>query len=128
VGFAVHKNTANAELARKFIEFMYRTDVYQRFLDEIKVGSTVKGMKCAVDGEMIDAMYTGKTFISPYSEYIISSMSYPTDVCEQVALGGRTVVQAVQRMNEYLTTSKSQTTSAILDRWMALSNKDYVKP
>lgn len=127
-GFAIHKNTSHEDLAKKFIEFQYREDIYQKFLSEVKMGSVLKDIDNPSDDPIIDELYNSDyTNISPMAEYIISSMSYPHSICENLAIGGKDVAYAITQMESDRNKSMSQE-AALLDRWMALYNKNYQEP
>lgn len=126
-GFAIHKNTKHADLAKKFIEFQYRTDVYERFLSEVKMGSVLKAVKNPTNDAVINALYNNDDFvnIAPLSEYIISCVSYPHSICEQLAIGGKDVNYAITTFTDDYNRSRNSIPK-LLDKWMAIYNKGYV--
>ena len=124
-GFAIHKNTQHKELAKAFIEFHYREDVYMRFLSEVGMGSVLKDVQTDTQDPVIDELYNESyRYISPLSEYIISCMSYPHSICEKLAIGGYDADAALaEYVSEYNRTLSSA--AGLMDRWMALYNKNY---
>lgn len=124
-GFAIHKDTQQAELAKAFIEFQYREDIYSRFLSDVSMGSVLKDVETPSDDPIIDELYNSDyTYIAPLSEYIISCMSYPHSICEQLAIGGKDVNYAVSTFVSDYNRCASQVDS-LMERWMALYNKGY---
>ena len=123
VGFAIHKNTAKAELAKLYIEYLYSDDVYAEYLKQTLTGSVLKGVDNPEDEHgMMTQMYGSKTYISPLSEYIVSAMPYPHDALEQIAINGKTAKYGVDWMTTEYGKVSSQVES-LLPRWMALYNK-----
>lgn len=126
-GFAIHKDTKHAELAKAFIEFHYREDVYKRFLDEVKMGSVLKDVQNSTSDAIIAELYNSNyTYIAPLSEYMPSIMSYPHSICEKLALDASFTAEnaAAQYLADY-NLYKPQLTSPLMERWMGLYNKNY---
>jgi len=125
-GFAIHKNTKNADLAKKFIEFHYEKDVYEKFLKDVKMGSVLKGVQNQSEDPIINELYnTAFTNVSPFSEYIMSCISYPHSICEQLAIGGKDENYAIATFKSDYERVKGQIPK-LMDKWMAIYNRNYL--
>jgi len=125
-GFAIHKDTPNADLAKKFIEFQYREDIYEEFLDKVKMGSVLKDVQNPEGDAIISELFKSTNVnVSPLSEYLPSCVSYPHSICEKLALEeDYDGADAAKEMENLYKVVKASVPS-LLDRWMALYNKGY---
>ena len=89
------------------------------------MGSVLKDVKNPAGDAVIDALYnTEFVNVAPFSEYIISCVSYPHSICEQLAIGGKDVNYAISTFTDDYNRSRNSIPK-LLDKWMALYNKGY---
>lgn len=72
-GWSINKDSPNLELAKKFVEFQMREDVYQRYLDDVQMDSTVVGMQSKV--EALKEIYRYDTILN-FENYKIMGFNY----------------------------------------------------
>ena len=123
-GWAINKDSPNIELAKKFLEFQMREDIYQKYLDMVQMDSTIEGMKSSV--AEISNIYRYETVLN-FENYKINGFnyqmqnSYGTDIIKGTAKTS-TLLSAIQADNDSSRNIWSQTKN--LNSWIKLMHPE----
>lgn len=123
-GWSINKDSSNIDLAKKFVEFQMREDVYQKYLDMVQMDSTVKNMKSSVPE--ISDIYRYETVLN-FENYKINGFnyqmqnSYGADIIKGTAKTS-TLLAAIQSDNDTSKAIWSQTKN--INSWKSLMHPE----
>ena len=114
--WSIRKGTEKMELAKQFLEFQFRDDVYRRYLEDTKFSSVLKEVK--QEDPLVAEMFDYDSVLT-FGDYIIPAMTFNMNTQIGPAVVGlrTTAKDACASLNEGCQTSKINWEKK-LDEWL----------
>lgn len=122
-GWSIAKSSKQIELAKKFLEFQMREDIYQRYLDVVQMDSVIDGMESS--NAAVREMYDRPMAIS-FDVYKIRGMSYSMNdtIGPMIYNGSVSVDEICRHLKEDCDSSKVFWQNSIAS-WMSRFHPGY---
>lgn len=109
--WAVDKDSKNIELAKKFIEFQYRPDIYERYINSMGGMSVVKGITNSSDkAKEMFAFDTILTCENMWPSGLLADADTLRTIGNDFIAGKGSVEEAISKMNTIMNNSRSKWT------------------
>lgn len=122
--WSIRKGTEQLDLAKKFLEFQFRADVYQRYVDDLKFSSVLSDVP--QDDPMVAEMFNYDTILT-FGDYLIPAMTFNinTQIGPNIVGLRMTAQDAANAMNEGCQSSKTAWSERLND-WLTRFHPDQV--
>lgn len=107
--FAINKNTNKPELAQQFIEFHYRSDIYQKYLDTVLTSPALKGYTVNDPYGHAEELYSYEGLLTMENRWMdgIAGVEIFREIGLAYITSDKSVADSIEEMNDVLTSTAS---------------------
>ena len=125
-GFAINKNTNKPELAKEFIEFHYRPDIYRKYINTVLTSPVIKGVEIEDPYGYAGEMYQFEGLLTMENRWMdgIAGVEMFRDIGLKYITSDLSVADSIKQMNDILqSTASNWQRKSVIGMWF-----DYFFP